>query len=197
LTTWIDGFLLDRKASGLAKGSLEFYAEKLQMFVRFCEGRLITRISQVTPNDIREYLLKLSDEGHTPGGTHAAFRSLRAFLRWWENEVEPEGWKNPISKVKAPKVGVEPLDPVDLDIVGKMLETCQKDSFVGDRDRAILMALLDTGVRADELIKMDKGDLNVVTGAILVRKGKGHKPRMVYLGEKGSQSNPDVFEMEK
>lgn len=188
LATWIEGFLLDRRAGGLAKRSVHFYEEKLKRFSEYCESQLITRITQITANNLREFLLMLGEQGHTPGGVHTFFRSIRAFMKWWEDEVELEGWKNPIEKVKAPKVGIEPLEPVEIEKIAKMLESCQKEHFVGERDRALLLALLDTGARANEMVSMDRADLNIVTGAILIRKGKGSKPRMVYLGKKARKA---------
>ena len=85
---------------------------------------VITQIDQLDPNTIRKYLIWLEEKGHNPGGISAAYRSLRAFLYWWEDEVEPEEWKNPIRKVKDPKVSLEPLQPVPLDKVKALCDAC-------------------------------------------------------------------------
>jgi site-specific recombinase XerD len=184
LLTWIDAFLIDRKAQNVSKGTLYFYVKKLELFTRFCDGQGITQITQIDAGLIREFLLWLENNGHNPGGINALYRSLRAFLNWWQNEFEPEGWKNPIHKVKAPKVPLVPLEPVELDTVQLMLEKCAKGTFNGDRDRAILMTLLDTGARASELLSVDLADIDQVSGAVLIRQGKGRKPRSVFLGQK-------------
>jgi len=63
-----------------------------------------------------------------------------------------------------------------------MVKTCDRSTFTGDRDAAILLCLLDTGARATEFLNIDLEDLNQATGTILIRKGKGGKPREVYLG---------------
>ncbi len=150
--------------------------------MRYCEAQVITQIGEITPNIIRLYLLWHEETGHNPGGLHAAFRVLRTFLLWYENEVEPEGWKNPIRKVKAPKLAEEPLEPVEIKDVIAMAETCTAGSFLDYRDRAILLFLLDTGARARELLKINLEDINLINGAILIREGKGRKPRTVFLG---------------
>jgi len=51
-----------------------------------------------------------------------------------------------------------------------------------DRDTALVLTLLDTGVRASELCGLTIGDLDTRTGALQVRKGKGRKGRTVYIG---------------
>ena len=46
------------------------------------------------------------------------------------------------------------------------------------------MTLLDTGLRATELTGLDLADFDFTTGALNVRKGKGGKSRVVFLGQK-------------
>jgi site-specific recombinase XerD len=179
----MDAFLLDRKAQGMSKGTLYFYQKKLELFAKFCEGQIISQIDQITPQTIREYLLWLEERGHNPGGVHACYRAVKTFLLWWEDEIEPDGWSNPITKVKAPKKPNLPLEGAKLSEIEKLLETCDT-SFTGKRDKAIILCLLDTGVRASELCNMQNDDLDRLGSSILIRKGKGSKPRTVFLGKK-------------
>ena len=188
LYTWFEAFLIDRMAQGLRKGTLSFYREKLALFTRYCEAQALTQITQITPSFIRQFLLHLEDTHHNPGGCHAAFRALRAFLYWWEDEVEPDNWKNPIRKVKAPKVALEPIEPVSMETIKTLLAGCKQGSFTGERDRAIILALLDTGARASEMTTMNLEDMNPISGEILIRQGKGSKPRTVYLGKQARRA---------
>lgn len=187
LLTWIEAFLVDRKAQGLSEGTLTFYRKKLELFLEYCEGQLITQVTELDPNQIRCYLLYLEEKGHNPGGVHAAFRSLRTFLYWWEEELEPEGWKNPIRKVKPPKLSISPLEPVDIEIVKAMADSCDS-SFFGKRDKAILLSLLDKGARAKEFLSFNLDDFNYRTGELLIREGKGRKFRSVFLGKKSRRT---------
>jgi len=176
LLTWVEAFLIKRKAQGVASGTLGFYQCKLKLFNEYCETQVVSRITQITPTLIRQYLLLLEAAGHNPGSRHAAFRTLRAFLYWYEDEVEPDAWRNPVRKVRAPKVPVEPLEPVSFDVLQKLLNTCE-DTFTGIRDKALLLCLLDTGARAKEFLDINLEDLNQARGDILIRQGKGSKPR--------------------
>jgi site-specific recombinase XerD len=124
-----------------------------------------------------------------PGGVHAAFRAVRAFLNWYGEEYEPQDWTNPIAKLKAPRVPQEPLAPVSLPVLRAMLATCQdRHSFTDARDKAALLCLLDTGARASEFVALDVGDVNLTTGAVLVRQGKGGRPRSVFVGAKSRRA---------
>ena len=92
LLTWIQAFLVDRKAQGLSRGTITFYRNKLKLFTDYCEDQLITQITEINPSQVRSFLLYLEEKGHNPGGIHAAYRSLRTFLYWWEDKVEFDGW---------------------------------------------------------------------------------------------------------
>jgi len=146
LEVWLEAFLVDRKAQNMAEKTLDFYSTKLAIFTRFCDSQAINRIFQITPDTIRRYLLWLEANGHNAGGVHAYYRTLKTFLLWWETENEPEDVRNPVCKVKPPKVGIEPLEPVSLEDIARILGTCRKGEFYGDRDRANLLALLEIQV---------------------------------------------------
>ena len=147
ILTWIEAFLIDRKARGCAKGTLVFYQQKMKAFADYCDSQVVSQISQITPTMVRQYLLYLEDTGHNLGGRHAAYRALRAFLFWFEDEVEPENWSNPVNKVRTPRVPLEPLVPVEFEIVSQMIKVWEPDMFCGIKDKALLLFLLDLGVR--------------------------------------------------
>jgi site-specific recombinase XerD len=176
-------FLTDRKARNLTSKTITFYQDELGLFLRWAEAQGVTDTLDLTPDHLRRYLLDLGRR-RNPGGVHASYRALKTFLRWVEAEYEPPGWRNPIDKVRPPKLPQEPLQPIPLEHLQAMLRVCERRTFTGDRDRAILLALLDTGCRAGEFLALNLGDVDLDTGAILVRWGKGRKARTVFLGAK-------------
>ena len=92
LLTWAEALLIDRKAQNMSKGTLEFYRKKLKLFTDYCEAQAVRQVSQITPALLREFFLDMEERGHRNlGGTHAAYRTVKTFLRWWESELEPEG----------------------------------------------------------------------------------------------------------
>ncbi len=182
IATLAAAFLLDCKARNLSKSSQRFYTIGLQKFIVWCDPFEIKTIEQLTPEILRNYFITLSDRGHNSGGVHGFYRTLRVFLRWYSEEVDPPGWRNPIKKVKPPRVDVTPLPPASMDTIKAMLNTCTRKEFTGERDRAILLFLLDTGVRSAELLALDKSDVDILTGDVLIRKSKSRKPRTVFIG---------------
>lgn len=177
----VQGFLVDRAARGLSQRTIAWYSEKLKYVTARLEAQGVAALEDLTPDALRRFLLAEADR-RTPGGVHALYRALRTFLLWWEAEVEPEGWRNPIEKVRAPRVPLEPLDPLSLEDLRRMLATCERRTFAGDRDRALMLALLDTGCRVSEFLALDLGDLDPRTGALTLRHTKGKRARTAFVG---------------
>lgn len=111
----VEFFLVDRRAQAVSAETLSFYQKKLKYFWTFCEAQAVTQVSELTPDLIRRYILQLA-ETHNQGGVHACFRPLRTLLLWVESEeIMPNGWRTPIRKVKAPKLTLQPIEPIALD----------------------------------------------------------------------------------
>jgi site-specific recombinase XerD len=187
LGTAAESFLISRRAENLSPHTIKYYRQSLTVFCDYCETQAVKVVEQITADVLRRFMLWLEETGHNPGGVHGYYRGVRAFLNWYEVEVEPENWKNPIRRVKAPRVPKTPLEPVSVQTVSALLGNCKGD-FFGLRDRLLLLLLLDTGARASEVCSMDLADCDQMTGAILVRQGKGQKSRTVYLGSKSRKA---------
>lgn len=175
---FLAGFTVERKSRGLAPGTVRYYVSELNLFIEYLDAQGVERLDEVTTDIIRQYLLILGNH-RNPGGIHAAFRAIRAFFLWYEDEFEPEAWRNPIRKVKGPKVAKNPLEGASTEAIQALIKACP-----ARRDRLIFMALFDTGVRAAELLALNVEDIDLVTGAVKIRMGKGKKSRTVFLGSK-------------
>ncbi|HET9909408.1 MAG TPA: tyrosine-type recombinase/integrase, partial [Anaerolineales bacterium] len=182
LEVWIQSFLSDRKSQNLAKGTLYFYQGKLKTFLKYADSQAITNVSQISPPFIRDFILFLEQSNHNEGGVSTYYRSLKTFLRWYWEEVEPE-FTNPISKVKTPRVSIEPLQGITKEKFDILVAACPRNDFLGERDRTILNVLYDTGIRAEELCNIKITDVSLAENWILISHGKGRKMRLVFFGK--------------
>lgn len=177
----IESFIRAKRSERKSQNTIKFYTEGLHSFTAWCDTKLLTKFDELTSDLIRDYLLQLQ-KTHNDGGVHAYFRTLRVFVRWWFDEYEPP-FKNPLDKVKAPPLPKDPLNPPEtLDIL-KMANMCERD-LLGLRDRAIIMCLLDTGLRAFELEAITEKEIDFSDGSIFIPAGKGNKARTVFFGAK-------------
>lgn len=168
-------FLADCEARNLSAHTIRIYRHHLRRFAEWAGDRPLQGIS---PADLRAYFLALK-ERHNPGGQHQAFRVLRTFFRWLVSEGVIE--RSPFERLKPPKLPQEPLEPIPLAVIEALLRTCDH-SEAGLRDRAVILTLLDTGLRASEVIALAIGDFDPASGALVIRQGKGRKGRVVFVG---------------
>lgn len=182
-----NNFIADREAQGLARKSIDFYKHNLKIFIDWCAAQGVTKADQLNPDVIRSFFNHWKETGHSNGGIHGVYRSLRALLRWFEQEYEPSGWRDPLRNVKPPRVDIEPLDPVSIEHVRAMVDTCNGGKFIDYRDKAIMLFMLDTGVRAGELLALNVQDIDR-EGGVLIRQSKNRRPRTVFLGREARRA---------
>jgi site-specific recombinase XerD len=171
----LDIFFLDCRARRLAVSSVAFYKRHLGGFTAFVEGQGVTALDAVTPSHIRAYLVSVHERNLKDNTVHGAARSIRAFFNF--AVAEELLAETPMRKVKMPKVGKQILPAFTPDDIRKLLTACYSG-----RDRAIVLALLDSGCRAAEFVALDVGHVNRQTGTITVKEGKGKKDRTTFLG---------------
>lgn len=179
----VQSFLLDCQARSLSPKTIAYYRQDLATLTRFLDAQGIATVDALRPDAIRRYLIALQDS-HNDGGVHGHFRALRAFVRFLVAEQELPS--NPLANVKAPKTPKSIIEPVSLDTVSRMLKMCTGD--LAERDKAMLMTLLDSGLRASELLALDVGDLDLASGRVVVQHGKGDKARVVFLGARARRA---------
>ena len=178
----ITAFIIDRQARRCSPKTISFYEDELRLFQKYLLENEILVMSEILPDDIRQYLIDLSAR-RSQGGVHAAYRAIKAFFNWYEAEIDEPLYRNPIKRVKPPKITATPLPGVSLEHIQALLRTCARD-HLGQRDRAMILALLDTGLRRNEFLALNYADLNLKTGAVIVKAGKGGEPRTIFAGHR-------------
>lgn len=184
LEIWVSSWLKAKKTENLSIHTILYYENTIRTFVQYCNNQSLKYISQITPSFIREYLEYLQSSGHNSGGIHSLYRALKVFLRWIENEEIMDNWRNPISKIKAPKKIVEVQEGITSEQFETLLSVCTRYNFLGERNRCILMMLMDTGVRASELTDITLKNVNIIESSIFIPLGKGRKARTVFFGSR-------------
>lgn len=173
-------FLTDRKSRQYSPNTIHYYQVELGLFARYLEGIKVVFIEELTPTILRNYILQLEGKRNA-GGRLVSFRAIHTFLNWVWDELELES-RNPISKLQAPKVSADPQPGIALENIQRMVEACTGTQ--AQRDKALLLSLLDSGARAFEILALKIGDVNLLTGEITIRRGKGGKARAAFLGQR-------------
>jgi len=178
----LDLFLLDCRSRRLAPKTVTFYETQLKPALGFFESTGITELAQVDPYTLRAYLVALQDRELKDNSIHAAARSLRVFFNFLVREELLA--VSPMNKVRMPVRDKKVLPAFSLDEVNSLLEAVTGSV----RDTAIVLCLLDSGLRAAEFVALDIADIDSQTGAVKVRLGKGRKSRTSFLGNRAQKA---------
>jgi site-specific recombinase XerD len=197
ISDWIAEFIYDCKIRNLRPGTIKFYSNKLTKFSAFCNKSQCKYVEEINSILLRHFFNYLDVNGHNSGGKHAYYRAIKALINWWEREENPESFKNPLNKIKAPKVPIRQIEGIKKNDFEKMISVCDQSSIFGVRDRAILFTLLDTGLRANELCGLNLSDVDRVCRTATVRKSKSGRPRAVYFGKKSSKEIKSYLRLRK
>jgi integrase/recombinase XerD len=155
--------------------TIRFYEYTVGGLVEWLIQEEITEPNQIKSIHIRAFLAQTAKRGVRDITVHAFARGSKAFLRFLHDE---DYIQKPI-RVNMPKVGKKQLPILNPQQLKQILEACKTQ-----RDKALILVLIDTGVRSSELCKLTWGDVNLKTGIIRVRAGKGRKDRTVIIGLK-------------
>ncbi len=197
----MNGHMMDAQilSEGMSTRYLELKKQRLGYFVDWCEKKGVTELEAVTPNVVRGFIVHLQslkvdelnpkkptkDKPLSPLTVKGYMLIVQAFFSWCDREGLLEGRTNPTKKVprvKAPKFVIQTFTPAQL---AELLDACDMDTPYGYRDYAMLLLLMDTGIRASELCGLRLGDIQ--EGYITVF-GKGSKQREVGLGPIAGQA---------
>jgi integrase/recombinase XerD len=193
---------------GLSKNTLAAYGTDLNGFLEFLGKRKRSSWSEVTPQDVLEHVMKLSDgvdsTGRASGGVHstgrASGRSLKArslarhliAIRGLYKFLMKEGdvSKNPTVLMELPKAGRKLPNFLTLDEVDLILSAAHaraQEGPQGVRNDAMIELLYATGLRVSELVGLTVDDLHLDRG-FLKTMGKGRKERIVPIGKSAIRS---------
>jgi len=197
LSRAVEGFILNISAAGRSPYTIRNYKAELLRFTNFV-GDL--EINQVSSRQIEDYLLYLKNDFRI---THIATTPIPQRKISQKTLSNAHGalavLSNPF-KVAPIKYYSKPISPLKESEIELLLRACRQTQKIpkvmkaysskrttSKRDRAIILTLLDTGMRVSELCGMRIKDYDSESGRLMIT-GKGSKTRFVYLGKVSSQS---------
>ncbi|MDP3804362.1 MAG: tyrosine recombinase XerC [Candidatus Omnitrophota bacterium] len=153
------------------------YGIDLKTFAAFLGERDVTDIDHLV---LRRYLAEMRAKNYSKRTIARKLASLRSFFRFLFREGYVK--TNPITAVSTPKLDKKLPIVLDVNKVAKLVQSPSEDNVAGLRDRSILETLYSAGIRVSELVGLDVDDVDFISEVIKVM-GKGHKERMVPIGE--------------
>lgn len=175
---YIDKFMNYLKVEKNASAhTITNYMVDLDVFKDFLGDKEIETVDHLS---LRRFLAELRAKNYAKRTVARKLASLRSFFRFLFREGHIK--KNPITAVLTPKLDKKLPLFLDTARIDRLLSTPTDRNIAGLRDRALLETLYSTGIRVSELVGLDLGDIDFISGVIKVL-GKGSKERIVPIGE--------------
>lgn len=144
-------FLTDRAIRGLRPATLDFYKRELRQFITWGSEAGLREVGEVGAAELRAYFLALGQRRNRQA-VLTNYGAVKTWLKWAWIEYDLQG-ACPIDKVKVARPDTQPKPAVELSDVDKLLTVCKGQN--AKRDKAILLFLIDTGVRRRELCALE------------------------------------------
>jgi len=192
--------------------TIRSYRDTIRLLVQFAAKRAGSTASALTFNDldsktISAFLDHLEhDRGCSPRTRNARLAAIRSFYRYAALE-------HPEHAATIERVLAIPLKRTDRPLVSwltkpeleALLAACDRESWTGRRDHAMILLAAQTGLRASELTNVRIGDVALGIGAHVQTLGKGRRERVtpliditvatlrVWLKERGGMPGDPLF----
>lgn len=199
LSQALEGFYMARRAEGYSPSTIAQYDWGLSRWMKHIGDK---QLKDITLEDARKFIIYLQtdyvgrDGALSPVTVFHGWKAIRALYKWLETDLHIQ---NIMVNFRRPPFQAAEIIPLSNEDIEKLLKAANqidhKDSKKeykrrapqGERNKLIILFLLDTGVRVGELCRLDMEDINMETLEVEVRpfrSSKKSKPRTVYIGRR-------------
>lgn len=190
LSQAVDGYLLNARARRLTEDTIAGYTSILRRVTEHFPKEQI--FADITVEDWEEYLIAQENVSDKTLLNH--HNVLSALYTWAVSRRPPVAEEHLLQQIRRPKPEervVEPLSKADVMRLLSVVETsrayhrtgkrtCANTLPEAQRNRCIILVLVDTGIRSSELCALKINDVNLKTLRLTVF-GKGKKERQVRI----------------
>lgn len=179
LEDFLDAIWIEK---GLSKNTLSSYRTDLAKMTEYLNHKQPDfALLDLDQYQVHSYLGHRYDQGLSERSTARFLSSLRAFLKWCqENNLRED---DPISLIQNPKLPKSLPKALTEKQVDALLDAPEPDEDpIQMRDKAMLELLYASGLRVTELTGLQLNQVSLQQGVIRVT-GKGNKERLVPMGE--------------
>ena len=182
----VDSFILNCKVEGKAQGTIDCYADKLKGFLWYTRTySWPDNIALITTQHLREFLVYVRETKERWGSdcprakmlvnsttVQKYYRALSVMLNWLITEEILT--INPLDRIKAPRAEKKVVKGLANTEVSTLL-SFMGNNFEGKRNKAMILVLVDCGLRLGELLNTRLSDINMEEQTIKVDGKTGER----------------------
>jgi site-specific recombinase XerD len=178
LTALLPSWELSLRADRKSPQTVKSYGDAVRGFIRWCDTN--GHNPALDRELVRGFVADLLDAGAEASTARSRQLGVRRFSAWLTEEGEIGD--DPLLGLKAPKLDAKVTDSLTDDELRRLIKACGGKQFRDRRDEAIIRLLLETGMRAGEVLGLTVADVDLVRGLVTVRRGKGGMGRVAPFG---------------
>lgn len=175
--TLLDSWLLHLAAERKSPQTLKSYGDGVRRYLTWAADT--GRPPTLDKPSVEAFQRDLLDEGQSAATVVARQLSLRRFSAWLaqEGEIDADG----LIGLKRPKIDAKVVQPLTAEQIKALIAACRGDRLSDRRDGAIVRLMVETGLRASEVVDLRRDDVDLKRRIAVVQRGKGGKGRVVPL----------------
>jgi len=181
----VEAYLFDLEAAERSPDTIRNYGFALAKLTDFLKAHGIEDWAEVTPGDLRQYLVDRQGDGLKPSSIGILATYICCFFNWLRDQglvpFNPMMW---VRRPKKPQRIVKVFTEAELRAIFAAAERAAEPI----RETAAVYLLLDCGLRISELLAIRPSSYNPDTRTLTVIKGKGRKVRLLRLGQRSSEA---------
>ena len=190
LPVYVQRFFSERLASQLraSPNTVASYRDAFRLLLRYASERLEQpptdlRVEQIDADLVGEFLNFVeATRGNGARSRNTRLAAIRSFFRYVAvNEPQLLHHCGRVLAMPSKRHEKRTIDFLDREEIEAILAAPDLTTWVGRRDRALLMLALQTGLRVSEIIQLTIGEVALGVGAHVRCLGKGRKERATPL----------------
>ncbi len=181
LADFLDDWGVHLRAKNRSRGTIDSYLTCGRNLCDWLQAQALPAEHTAVTRQVLEQYLAAMHARVSPATVAKHYRSLQQLFRWLV--VDGELDRSPMETMSPPSVPEQPVPVLDLDDLTKLLKVSAGNTLENRRDHAIIRLLLDTGMRAGELIGLTLDDIDREQSVAFVM-GKGGRGRACPYGAK-------------
>jgi integrase/recombinase XerC len=133
------------EAENKSPRTIEAYTDAVRLLVTYCHAHGSPPLADELQREHIQDFIADQLARWKPATAHNRYRGLHAFFKWAVAEDDLE--TNPMEGMRPPQLPEQPIEVVRPEHLARLLKVCEGRDFTSRRDTAIILLLVDTGMR--------------------------------------------------
>jgi site-specific recombinase XerD len=180
LTPLLSSWKLDMDAARLSKHTVDSYIRSVRYYLAWCDKEGYT--APLTKPVLNQWVTHILARGSEATTARTRQQAVRRFSAWLADPEQGEVDADLLVGVDPPKLDVKVVEVLTTEQLRRLVRACHGKELRDRRDEACVRLLIETGIRASELLGLNITDVDLQQGTVAIRRGKGGKGRYVPIG---------------